>query len=227
MPSPFSVLVSALLVFFAAFTAAPSGAATEPVAILIQASGAHLDDQAASPGLSVYEGERVQTDSGGRASLRFGSSSLTLLGNSEATLTRVSRGVHIDLSSGTVRFAANESQIVEVHAEDATIRSQDGRVSDATITILQPKVLQIEARHGKLDFTYRQEFRNLPEGQVYRIYLDSPDRSDNETSAGGQVGSAGSKVAYYIVGAGAAGGIAWLTYAAIHGGNQPLSPTKP
>lgn len=227
MPSPSFVLASVFVVSCAAFTATDSGAATEPVAILTQASGVHLDDQAASPGLSVFEGERVQTDSGGRASLRFGSSSLALLGSSEATLTRVSRGVHIDLSSGTVRFAANETQIVEVHAEDATIRSQDGRVSDATITILQPKVLQIEARRGSLDFTYRREFRMLPEGQVYRIYLDTPDRPDSEASAGGQIGAAGSKVAYYIVGAGAAGGIAWVTYAAIHGGNPPLSPTKP
>jgi len=227
MPSPSVVFASLLVVSFAAFAATESGAATEPVGILTQASGAHLDDQAASPGLSVFEGERVQTDSDGRASLRFGGSSLALLGNSEATLTRVSRGLHIDLSTGTVRFAANASQIVEVHAEDATIRSQDGKLSDATISILQPKVLQIETRRGSLDFTYRQEFRNLPEGQVYRIYLDAPDRPDNEASAGVQVAVAGSKVAYYIVGAGAAGGIAWITYAAIHTGNQPLSPTKP
>ncbi|HVM75918.1 MAG TPA: hypothetical protein VMT75_09770 [Candidatus Saccharimonadales bacterium] len=206
----------------------PVGSAPpEPIAILTQASGAHLDDQPASAGLSVFEGERLQTDAGGRAALRFGQSSLALIGSSEAALVRVSNGVHVDLSSGAVRFSANELQMVEVHAEDATIGSQIGRATDATVGILQPKVLQIDARRGDLSFTYRQEFRVLPEGQVYRIYLDTPDRSETGASIGVQVG-AGSKVAYYILGAGAAGaGISWMTYGAIHSGNQPISPAKP
>jgi hypothetical protein len=67
----------------------------------------------------------------------------------------------------------------------------------------------------------------LPAGQIYRIHLDSPGSDETETSPGARTGGAGSKVTYYIVGAGAAGAIAWATYNAIHSGNAPISPAKP
>ena len=199
----------------------------QPIAILTQASGARLAESEASPGLSVYEGERLQTDAGGRASLRFGDSSLTLLGNSDATLMHIAAGVHVDLSSGTLRFSAAEAQVVEVHADEAMIRSQNGQSTDATLTMVQPRVPQIDARRGSLNFTYHQEFRLLPAGQIYRIYLDSPDGPETETSPGAQIAGGGSKVTYYIVGAGAAGAIVWATYYAIHSGNAPISPAIP
>jgi hypothetical protein len=127
-------------------------------------------------------------------------------------LVRISRGVHVDLSSGTVRFFASKSDIFEVHAEEAMIRSQDGQAADATISILQPKLLEIQARRGSLNFTHRQGFRTLPEGQTYRIYLDSPERTGAEPAGGASAGgSSGNKV----------------TYHAIHSGNQPISPAQP
>ena len=67
----------------------------------------------------------------------------------------------------------------------------------------------------------------LPEGQIYRIYLDTLDRPDTESSAGGEAGKPWSKVGYYIVGAGAAAGFSWITYEAVYSGNQPISPAKP
>ena len=67
----------------------------------------------------------------------------------------------------------------------------------------------------------------LPEGQIYRIYLDTLDRSDTESSAGGEAGKPRSKVGYHIVGAGAAAGFSWITYEAVYSGSQPISPAKP
>jgi hypothetical protein len=64
--------------------------------------------------------------------------------------------------------------MIEVHAEEALVRPDSNQRTQVLATILSPKVQQITARHGGLDFIYRQEFRNLPEGQTYRIYLDSP-----------------------------------------------------
>jgi len=212
-----AVLLSIDLVLFAlpALSVPPM-----PIGILTQATGAYLDGADASVGLSVFEGERLQTAPGGRASLRMGKSSFVLVGNSEAALVRIDGGIHVDLTSGTMRFSVNEVQLCEVHAEEAMIRSKAGRATEAIVSILEPKVLQIDARRGSLDFSYREEFRNLPQGQVYRIYLDSPTESEiSKTSSG--------KAAYYIVGAGAAGGITWLTYEAIHSGNSPISPSRP
>lgn len=228
MPSPSSALLVVSIILLSACLLPVAGSPPQPIGILTQASGAYLDQQGASVGLSVFEGECLQTETGGRAALRFGNSSLALIGNSEAILMRISGGVHIDLSAGTLRFTSHSSQVVEVHAEDAALRSQNGQSTDATVTILQPKVLQIDARRGALSFSYRQEYRLLPEGQIYRIDLDSPERSETEVSEGTGTGNGvGSKVTYYIIGAGGAGAIAWVTYEAIHSGNQPISPAKP
>lgn len=226
MPSPSAVSVAILLTCLIIAIVPAIAALPQPIAILTQASGAYLDEQAASPGLSVFEGERLQTDPGGRAFLHLGNSSMAFIGNSDAALLRITGGIHVDLSSGTLRFTSNESRVVEVHAEDATIRSQSGQATDATISIVQPKVLQVDARRGSLDFSYREEFRSLPQGQIYRIYLDSPEQT--QTAGGASAGGkAGTKVAYYILGAGAAGVIAWLTYEAVHSGNQAISPARP
>ena len=66
---------------------------------------------------------------------------------------RFSSAIHVDLAAGTVRFSADESPMIEVHAEDATIRTKNNQATDAAVTILQPKVLQIDARRGSLNFS--------------------------------------------------------------------------
>ncbi|MGB7845242.1 MAG: hypothetical protein WBL63_06475 [Candidatus Acidiferrum sp.] len=61
---------------------APLGfAATPPLGILTQANRAHLDDAAAFPGLSVFEGERLSTETEGQLGVRAGHSTLALTGS--------------------------------------------------------------------------------------------------------------------------------------------------
>lgn len=54
---------------------------------------------------------------------------------------------------------------------------------------------------GNLDFSYREEFRSLPEGQTYPIYLDSPAEPQVAAGSGGAKASITGKVAYFMVGA--------------------------
>jgi hypothetical protein len=51
-----------------------------------------------------------------------------------------------------------------VHAEEALVRPETNQPTQGLVTILAPKVLQVTAQHGGLNFSDRQEFRNLPEG---------------------------------------------------------------
>jgi len=216
-----------LFLLLCCFTTPILGAPPEPIAILTLANLAHLDEADAFPGLSVYEGEQLQTEAGGRIALRSGSASLGLAEKTVATLVRIAGGMHADLDAGTIRFSCGERQVVEVHAEEALIRSQNAKPTDGAVTILSPKLLQIDARRGNLDFSYRQTFRTLPEGQIYRIDLDAPDRSESEASVGAQPGGLARQVTYYILATGAGGATGWLTYQAVHSGNTPISPAKP
>ena len=221
----FAAMVSAVSL---TMYAVPRGiAAHPPVGILTQAQHAHLDEAAAFAGLSVFEGESLSTDAEGRLGVQVGHSTLALAGNTEVTLVPISGGTHVDMQAGSFYFSAAENEMVEVHAEEALLRPTSNQPTQAQVTILAPKVLQIAARHGALDFSYREEFRNLPEGQTYRIYLDSPAEPQIVTSAGAQRAGTATKVTYFIVGTGAAGTTVWGVHQIVASGNNPISPARP
>jgi len=116
---------------------------------------------------------------------------------------------------------------MEVHVADATLQPDSSRLTQALVTILAPRVLQVSARRGGLKFSYPQEFRDLPEGETYRIDLDSPAEPQDAAGAGGGEAGISSKVVYFIVGAGVTGITAWGIRAATASGNGPESPAKP
>ena len=166
------LLVSCL--FLCAYPLLCVAGGKEPLGILTQAYQAYLNEAAASPGLSLFEGEDVSTDAGGRLSVRVGQATVSLAGSSSATLHGIEGGAHVDLNAGTVAFRSPENVIVEIHAEGAFLRPEKNQLTQAEVTILSPRVLQIRAQRGDLAFRYREEFQVLPEGATYRIYLDSP-----------------------------------------------------
>ena len=132
------------------------------------------------------------------------------------------------MSAGSLFFSAAKDQRIEIHLEEATLWPEGKQPTQAWVAILSPRVLQITAHRGGLDFTYHQEFRNLPEGETYRIYLDAPSepQSPAEVGSGGRKTGIASKVIYFIVGAGAGAGSAWVVHTAVSGSN-PISPAKP
>jgi len=203
-----------------------AGAPPEPLGILTQAKLANLDASPAFAGLSIYAGECLRSESGGLIALRMDKGTLALAANSEAILARLGDGVHVDLSAGSVHYSAGVSQVVEVHAEEAIVRSPRSGVAEGTVAILAPKVLQLDVRKGDLEFSYRQEFRRLPAGQIYRIYLDSPGEPAGESNASLSTESP-HMVTYYILSAGAGGALAWWAYDAAKSGHLPISPSRP
>jgi len=198
-----------------------------PLGILTQAYDAHLNEAAAFPGLSVFEGEDVSTEAEGRLGVRVGRVTVLLAGSSGATLHGIDNGAHVDLIAGTVSFSSPENGIVEIHAEEAFLRPERNQLTQAEVTILAPGVLQIRVRRGDLAFRYREEFQVLPEGATYRIYLDSPAEPQGVASLGAQKSTRLRKVSYFVVGTTGAGLTAWGIYEFTHTGTGIESPTKP
>ena len=225
---PFSRLFSALAVSGSLLVVVvlPAIAAHLPIGILTLASHAKLGESTAFPGLSVFDGERLITEADGRLAVRTGHSFITLGEKTEAELIQIDGGVHVDMKAGSIHFSSAEGELVEVHTGDAMIGPASTQPTQALVTLLAPKVLQITAERGNLNFSYRNELRNLPEGQTYRIYLDAPSEADTSVS-GTQPASAPGRLTYFIVGAGAAGGAAWGIDHALRSGSAPISPAKP
>jgi hypothetical protein len=224
------VLALSLVVSLCAYNL-PLYAGGKPLGILTLAYGAHLNASDAFAGLSVFDGESLSTDAEGKLSARIGGSVITLIEQSAATLQRSGDGAHIDLDTGSVYVWSAESNPLEVHAEGALLRPHGGHHVQAQVLIFAPKVLQITTRQGSVDFLYGKEFRTLPEGQTYRIYLESEndprtgtDAADDTQKAGL---STGTKVAYFILAGVGAGLAAWGIHDLIQSHNGVESPAKP
>lgn len=209
----------------------PVYAGGTPLGILTLAYGAHLNASDAFAGLSVFDGERVSTDAGGKLGVRIGASVITLMEKSVATLQRTGDGVHVDLDTGSVYVWSAESNPLEVHVEGALLRPHGSHQLQAQILMCEPKILQITTRQGSVDFFYGKEFRVLPEGQTYRIYLESEDDPRNSADAGEGTQKAGmstgKKVAYFILGGVGSGLAAWGIHDLIQSNNGVESPAKP
>jgi hypothetical protein len=206
-------------------------ASGKPLGILTMAYGAHLNASNAFAGLSVFDGERLSTDPDGKIGVRIGASVITLSERSSATLQRIGDGAHVDLDGGSVYVWSAESNPLEVHVEGGLLRPHGGHQVQAQVLVFAPKILQITTRQGSVDFSYGKEFRVLPEGQTYRIYLESEDDPRNSTDAANDTEKAGmstgTKVAYFILAGAGAGLAAWGIHDLIQSNNGVESPAKP
>lgn len=229
------LLVFSLCLSLSLFTL-PLYGGGKPLGILALAYGARLNTAEAFAGLSVFAGELMTTEEEGKAMVRIGGSMVTLAERSSATLEASGDGAHVDLITGEVFLSSTPKNPLEAHAEDAMVRPHSDQNTQAQILICSPKLLQITARAGSLDFSYHGEFRVLPEGQTYRIYLESEAEPQGPAGAGygkdeGQAGkpgmSAATKVAYFIVASAGAGMAVWGIHDIIESHDSVESPAKP
>jgi hypothetical protein len=219
-----AILLSVLLSLPATF----GSPVPEPaLGVLTRAYEAHLNSMPAFVGLSVFEGESISTEEEGKLGVRIGNVMLALSGNSSATLHRSTGGAHVDLGSGWLYFSSPANSSVEVHADEALLRPAKNKLTQAQVHIFTQQVLQISASHGDLVFSYKDESRIIPEGETYRIYLDS--EPDTQKPAGGATPASTSekKIAIFIVAGAAAGLTAWGVHDLIESSNGPESPAKP
>src|SRR5882762_5125221 len=140
------VLAMSLVVSLCAYHL-PLYAGGKPLGILTLAYGAHLNASDAFAGLSVFDGERLSTDSGGKVSARVGGSVITMIEKSAAILQRSGDGAHVDLEAGSVYVWSAESNPLEVHAEGAFLRAHGAQQVQAQILMFAPKVLQITTQN--------------------------------------------------------------------------------
>ena len=224
------VLALSLVVPLCAYNL-PVYAGGKPLGILTLAYGAHLNASDAFAGLSVFDGESLYTDAEGKVTARIGGSVITLIEQSAASLQRSGDGAHVDMDSGSVYIWSAESNPLEVHAEGALLRPHGAGQTQAQILVFAPKTLQITTRQGSMDFFYGKEFRVLPEGQTYRIYLESEAEPQDPAGAGSETPKAGmstaTKVAYFILAGVGPGLAAWGIHDLIQSHNGVESPAKP
>jgi hypothetical protein len=162
----------AFLLLCLSLPARPAGSAV--LGVVTQSSAAHYNAANVSTGASVYDGDRLSTESEGLLQFRAPSALVYLPGLSGITLHGLANGTQAELRNGSIVFSTSRAAAMEVLADEAFIRPAANGPTVAQITVLGPKELMITARRGALDFSYRNETETIAEGTSCRILLDPP-----------------------------------------------------
>ncbi len=190
--------------------------------VVTQASAAHFNTARVSAGATVYDGDRLSTESEGLLQFRGAGSLLYLPGRSGVTLHRLPNGTQAHLSTGGLVFSSARASAMEILANDAFIRPAADVPTVAQVTLVGPKELQITARRGALEFSYHSETESIAEGASYRIVLDRADPPQRSSQNQPIKDPRGNRKGFWIL---IIGGIGWATEWAVHEALE--SPDRP
>jgi hypothetical protein len=210
----------------------PSSARVNAVGFVSHADRAYIGEALASPGSSVYDGDRLYTEADGSLRLTVGTAALHLAPQTSLTVRLADPGqdTEVELDAGSLVFSSAKPPAIAVRANAAWIRCAATFPVAAQISIVNAKELRILARRGALQFAYKGESSLIPEGVAYRVLLDPDDDPANASASGptGQKpGNPGKPFLLIAIVAAAAAAAAAAAFSSIIQTPNYESPNKP
>jgi ferric-dicitrate binding protein FerR (iron transport regulator) len=164
-------LVAALLSL--AMLGAPLFAApASQLGIVVFADHAKLGTAAASVGSTVFDGDRLSTETAGSLQVRTGAARLLLASSSSATLLRDEATPAAKLLAGTATFSTASANAFTLHYGNAAIRANTDEPTIGQVSAIGPKELVVKSTRGSLAFTVEGETRIVAEGTAYHAILN-------------------------------------------------------
>jgi len=180
----FRRLLASFLVFAIAAGEIPARAAgVSALGVVTQASRANLASANVSAGASVYDGDSLTTDSDGILRVRAGAAQIYLPGQSGVKLHSISGGTLAQLTGGTLVFSSARASAMDIEIAQAHVRPAADQPTVAQISVISPRLLEVHARRGDLQFSYKDDTESIPEGSNYRILLDPTDEEASGATA--------------------------------------------
>jgi len=141
-----------------------------PAGVVLQSQSARLNTIDASIGTTLYDGDRLETQSKGALSVRSTSKQilLTLAEDSLLWMNHDNAVLTPKLDRGTVLFRAETGEGIEIHADDVRVRPHAAVLTVGEVTIEQCYI-RVTARTQSLDVTAGKETKMLEEGKTYRV----------------------------------------------------------
>jgi hypothetical protein len=204
-------------------------AGVSPIGVVTQALRANLASASVSAGATVYDGDSFTTASDGLLRVRVGAAQFYLPSQSALNLHSTREGALAQLTGGTIVFSSAKVTAMDIEVAQARIRPAADQFTVAQISFVGPKMIDIRARRGSLQFSYAGQTQIVPEGAVYRFILDPSDGDraiSSATSAfpgqrGAEPGGRQRRAFLYFI----IGSIGAATYIAIDEALE--SPSKP
>jgi hypothetical protein len=157
-----------------------SGGTPEVVGIVAQANHASLGSQAAAEGTTIYDGDRLTTDTDGNLRVLIGGAMVHLAGGSSAILrdagsNKAGKQFAAELAAGTVTLAVTLTSTGEVVACGARVRPVSETRGVVRVQIVGPRELLVYAQRSAAVVSYREDAETVPEGKAYRVLLNASD----------------------------------------------------
>jgi hypothetical protein len=183
-----AVLISSLI--GAPVWSAPVPGVT-PLGTIVTAERAHVGENMADVGTTVYGGDFLSTEAQGSVQMRAGAARFLLLGASSAIVNNTEGAPSAKLFSGTATFSTGNSRAFTLFASKAAIRPQTDSPTIGQVTYVSEKELLVTARRGGLAVSVEDETQVVAEGTSYRVLLDPTD-AQGPAGAGSGQGPSGS-----------------------------------
>lgn len=144
---------------------------TAPLGAVTQSSGGHLNNSTASVGTTIYDGDRLSTETGGVLTVRSGPVQLTLAEDSIVYMNHDDAGLTTLLQRGSVAFRVEDGGALKINAIDVHIRPQSPSLTAGQVTLEECAVL-VTSRVQSLEVTAGKETKIVEEGKTYRVSLE-------------------------------------------------------
>jgi hypothetical protein len=143
---------------------------SNPAGVVLQTQSARLNTTDAQVGTTLYDGDRLETQSKGALSVRNNAAQilLTLPEDSLLWMNHENSVMTPRLDRGTVIFRVETGEGIEVHADDVRVRPHAAILTVGEVTI-EECYIRVTARTQSLDVTAGKETKVLEEGKTYRV----------------------------------------------------------
>jgi hypothetical protein len=122
--------------------------------------------------------------------LRAGTAQYYLMSASSSRLQQSASGINAELVRGTAGFASGASDIVELSALGATVRSRSGEAAHGRVTIVGANELVVTSFRGPFDISIDGDSHEIPDGQSVRVQIvDAQDQGGGSSKNGSGSGT--------------------------------------
>jgi hypothetical protein len=164
-----AVLIASITLTALPLMAAPAGAPSAPLGVVVLAENAHVGMDVTYSGATIYDGDRLATPDGGNLQVRFGASQMYLRQSSAAAVHSLTNGFSAELGEGTMVATSAEGQTFQVIADGASIRPANAQPTSVQITKISATELVLTGNRGTALVSMGDEVKTLDAGNSYRL----------------------------------------------------------
>ena len=145
------------------------------VGIVLSSRDSQVGGAPASPGVSVFSGDRLTTQKDSGLIVQAGKFQFWLHENTTATLVGRPQGVALELESGSISFSSATPELgLEIFISDLRIVPQAAAILRGQVLIRDPCQVLIASQQGALKILRGNEITEVPETQGKQVSPINP-----------------------------------------------------